>query len=121
MRRAPPRDRSSWTNGARLRVTGIGLFVFACGFAKPFTLEVLGRVYGAEVILPMAAIAGAALGGARLFRDRVFWVLFIALAGLLLGYVVSDLLAATSSDLYLKGWGRALFLISDFLALAIVV
>jgi len=101
-------------------VTFVGLVVFACGLAEPITVEILGRVYCAELLLPAAALVAVALGGAKLFRDRVFWILFLALLGMLLGYVVSDMFADTSSEHYLKGWGRVLFLISDFLALAIV-
>jgi hypothetical protein len=103
----------------RMRATGIGLFSFLCGALQPLTLNLVGEIYAVELLLPVVGlVAMFTRGGDGVFRERLFWTFLLAIAVTLAGYVLSDLIRETRPDQYLRGWGRILLLITDFIALS---
>jgi hypothetical protein len=106
----------------KLKVTAAGLLVFACGLSATYAVEIVGRVYLAELVLPLVGLIVALTGRPKsLTALREFWIICAALLAMLAGYVLSDLIAGTPEAQSLKGLGRVLFVITDFLALAFIV
>ncbi len=106
----------------RFKVTGLALLVLACGMSATYAVEIVGRVYLAEILLPIVAVAAAMTGRLQgLWRQREFRILMLALMAMLCGYVASDLVADTPQARYLRGWGRVMFVVTDFLSLAVIV
>ena len=106
----------------KFKVTGTGLLVFACGLSATYAVEIVGRVYLAELVLPLIGLIVALTarpGG--LTASREFWLIVLALLAMLGGYLLSDLIANTPEAQSLKGLGRVLFVITDFVALAYIV
>ncbi len=107
------------TRQQSVRLTGIGLFAFLCGALQPLTLNLIGEIYAAELLLPVVGlVAMFARGGDSVFRERLFWAILLAVAVTLAGYVLSDFIRETRPDQYLRGWGRILLLITDFIGLS---
>jgi hypothetical protein len=111
----PRRSPGNAVGRSPIRLTGIGLLVFLCGALQPLTLNLVGEIYAAELLLPVAGlVAMFARDGDRAFRERLFWRFLLAIAVTLAGYVLSDLVRETRPDQYLRGWGRILILVTDF-------
>ena len=105
-----------------IRVTGIGLVVFLCGALQPLTLNLVGEIYAAEVLLPIVGIVAMFAGGGNsVLRERLFRAFLLAIVVTLAGYMLSDLIHETRSDQYLRGWGRILLLTTDFVALTVLL
>lgn len=105
----------------RVRVTAGSLFVFVCGALNPLTLNLVGEIYATEIMLPIAALAALIVGGGnRAFSEKLFWVLVLAAGITLGGYVLSDLIQESRPDQYIRGWGRVVLLMTDFVALATI-
>ncbi len=101
-----------------VRFTVIGLLAFLCGVFQPLTLTLVGEVYAVELLLPIAALGAVfARTGNAVFRERMLWLLLLALGVTLAGYVMSDFIRDTRPEQYLRGWGRILLLVTDFVAL----
>lgn len=97
-------------------------FALLTGASEAFTVELLGRVYLIELLLPLLALVLLATRSTRLlWTSRVFWTLVAMLLVLLAGYMISDMVRETLPQQYLRGWGRALFVLSNLVALAILV
>lgn len=80
---------------------------FGCGFSAAFGIDLLGELFVSEILLPVAAMMLLATNyPAGLFANRTFRILMIAIVLMFLGYVLSDIVAGTPRDLYLRGWGR---------------
>jgi hypothetical protein len=76
----------------------------------------------AELLLPILGLAALSQRGAQgVLRDRAFLSLFGALLLTLAGYVASDLAAQSSAEQYLRGWGRTALVLTDFVALALLI
>ncbi len=102
----------------QIRLTGIGLFALFCGALQPLTLNLVGEIYAVELLLPVAGLAAlASRSGNAVFRERMFWSLLLAAGVMLAGYVISDFIRDTRPDQYLRGWGRILILVTDFVFL----
>jgi hypothetical protein len=56
-----------------------------------------------------------------LLEDRSFRSLLLAALVTLAGYILSDLVQGSRPDQYLRGWGRVLLVILDFLCLSVLV
>ncbi len=105
----------------RVSVTAGSLLVFVCGALNPLTLNLVGEIYATEILLPLAALATIILGGGnRVLREKMFWVLLLAAGVTFGGYVLSDLVQDSRPDQYLRGWGRVVLLMTDFVALTII-
>jgi len=95
--------------------------VFLAGLLAPVKLNMLGEIYLVEVLLPAVAMPALFSRAARdLLRSRAFRQLLWAAALTLAGYVLSDIFRGTRPDQYLRGWGRVLLVVSDFLCLALL-
>jgi len=95
--------------------------VFLAGLLAPVKLNVLGEIYLVEVLLPAVAMpALLSRAGRDLLRSRAFRHLLWGAALTLAGYVLSDVFRGTRPDQYLRGWGRVLLVMSDFLCLALL-
>lgn len=98
-----------------------GGLAFIAGAASPFSLELLGELFWSELLLPVfALIALTRSWPSATFRDSAFRALMLASALTLAGYMVSDLVAGTESDQYLRGWSRVLVLLSNTVSLAVL-
>jgi O-antigen ligase len=105
-----------------VRPAGIGLLAFCCGALQSLTVNLVGEIYAAELLLPLIGFAAlCARNGDAVFRERVFWSLILALGVTLCGYVISDFVRDTRPDQYLRGWGRVLLLATDFAALCMLL
>jgi len=103
-----------------LRPTPLGLGAFICGAGGFFPLNLVGEIYLAELLLPLAVALTGGRAMVAVWRIRAFRALFIGGLITLVGYVVSDLVQGTRPDQYLRGWGRMVVLLLDFWALATI-
>ena len=114
---------SQWSAVAprSLRPTASAVLVFACGIAAPVILNVVGEMYGSELLLPVVALLlHFRPSGDRSLREPAFAVLLGAAMVTLAGYVMSDLVQGTRPDQFMRGWGRIGLIISDFVAMAAI-
>jgi hypothetical protein len=106
----------------RLRVTVLALMAFAVGATQAIKVNVIGEAALAELLLPVAAVvASISSEGRRLLRTGVFWLLLVAMAVTLTGYVISDLVHESAEAQYLRGWGRIALVMADFVGLCLLV
>jgi O-antigen ligase len=104
------------------RVTFIGMLCFVVGSLQFMKINVGGELFGAEIALPIAALAALmSRKELQLFSSQPLRVLLACLALTLLGYVISDLAAGTPSEFYIKGWGRIAVLTIDVVCLVIIL
>lgn len=104
------------------RLTGMALMTLLSGLTAPIKLNFVGDIYVAELLLPLVAIF--AIGQrpeSRILDGKEFRWLLSALLITLAGYVLSDIVQGSRPDQFLRGWGRVLLVILDFLCLAVVV
>jgi len=95
--------------------------VFLAGLLAPVKLNVLGEIYLVEVLLPVVAAPALFSRATRdLMRSRAFRQLMWGAVLTLAGYVLSDIFRGTRPDQFLRGWGRVLLVVSDFLCLALL-
>ncbi|MDD5578212.1 MAG: O-antigen ligase family protein [Methylobacter sp.] len=108
-------------NPDKLNITFFSLFVFICGLPSQYILNLMGELYVAELLLPILAVM-LLLSGKTIpvLKQPIFWGFSLAWMSMMMGYIISDLVAGTSPSNYLRAWGRNVVLLSDFLALAIL-
>ncbi len=95
--------------------------VFALGVLLAVELNLLGRLFGGELLLAAAAV----LGMAENLHNRRFWNKnFTLLAGLfllsLLAYVCSDLIRSNNRNNALRGWAREIFTLFDMIGFYVI-
>jgi hypothetical protein len=106
---------------SQISVTLIGLLAFACGATNNILFNVIGEIYAAELILVLIAlILLLTRGSGGVLNARIFWGFLLMGLVTLIGYMISDLIVGTEQLQYLRGWGRVVLLISDFVALMIL-
>ena len=105
----------------KIRLTFLSFLVFAVGIPSTQTLNLVGELYVTELLLPLLAVGVLIFGRSQVLREKVFWQFVIACFVMMLGYIISDLVAGTDSSRYLRAWGRNLLLFTDLIALAIIV
>lgn len=107
---------------AKIRVSAIAILVLVCGALTPIKLNLIGEIFASELMLPLVALAVRfSPGGDRGLRDRMFATLLVASFLSMGGYVLSDLVQGTRPDQFLRGWGRVGLVVSDFIALAVII
>lgn len=107
---------------AKIRVSAIAILVLVCGALTPIKLNLIGEIFASELLLPLVALAVRfSPGGDRGLRDRLFATLLVASFASMGGYVLSDLVQGTRPDQFLRGWGRVGLIVSDFIALAVII
>ena len=105
----------------RIRLTATGGLALLCGALNPLTINLLGEVYLAELLLPLVAVAALfGRGGDSVFRERLFWTFLLTFAVTMTGYVLSDLVRDTRPDQYVRGWGRIVLVAADFVGMSIL-
>src|SRR5262249_11535717 len=106
----------------RLVPGGLAIAAFAVGLTYTIKVSVIGEAALAELLLPVLGLAALSQRGAQgVLRDRAFLSLLGALLVTLAGYVASDLAAQSSAEQFLRGWGRTLLVLTDFVALALLI
>src|ERR1700741_3510781 len=106
----------------RIRVTALGVLSFLVGITASYKVILLGELYLAELLLPLAG--GAALftrGATSILRVPLFRTLLSAMLVTFAGYVLSDLVRGSSADQYLRGWARVAVLATNFVSLCLLV
>lgn len=99
------------------RFSVCSLLVFATGATAPVMLNVVGELFMVELLLPMVAFALLLfVGGWRVLNQRPFLTMLAAFYVMLIGYVLSDIVTGSRPDQYLRGWGRVLLTISNFVS-----
>lgn len=105
----------------RVKFTLFGFFVFLVALPSTYTLNLVGELFLTELLLPILALLVIVLGKSKIFSEKLFWYFFFAGISMMIGYMISDLVAGTSSEKYLRAWGRNFLLFIDFISLAIIV
>ncbi|MCQ8119700.1 O-antigen ligase family protein [Methylomonas rosea] len=104
---------------------GFGFFeilAFFCGLPYFYTINVFGELYATELLLPVTAVILVFFRGERtVFKEKLFWMFLFSIIMMIVGYMVSDLMAGTSKSNYIRAWGRNIILLSDFISLSIIV
>ncbi|ANE53882.1 O-antigen ligase family protein [Methylomonas sp. DH-1] len=120
--RAKPLDREAGIKPDKMGFGFFELFAFFCGIPYFYTINLFGELYATELLLPIMALLLVLFRGERtIFREKLFWLFFFSILMMIIGYMISDLMAGTSKANYIRAWGRNLVLMSDFISLAIVV
>lgn len=105
----------------KISITFLGLFSFVCGLPSVYTINLMGELYATEVILPILTIIVLFSGKEkRIFQEKIFWIFALSIAVMIIGYIISDLVAGTSQFNYLRAWGRNAILFSDIICLSII-
>src|SRR5262245_41213390 len=106
---------------SRIRITGLAVLAFVVGATSRYKLYLLGELYLAELLLPLAGLAACFAGGAAILRVPLFRTLLGAMAVSLAGYVLSDLMRGSEPAQYLRGWARTLVLATNFVSLCLLI
>jgi O-antigen ligase len=95
-------------------------FLFAVGAAGVYSLNLVGALPGDEVLI-LAALPFLLLTRARRAFPRQYLWFYLLAAGWLLGTLIADVHAGTPMPSRMKGTARVVFLILDFIALAVMI
>lgn len=106
----------------RLVPSGLAIASFAVGLTYTIKVSLVGEAALAELLLPLLGLAALTQRGAQgVLTNRTFLALCGALLLTLAGYIVSDLVADSSAEQFLRGWGRVALVMSNFIALALLI
>jgi len=96
----------------------ISFVVGLLGFLK---VQIVGELYVAELLLPLAAVVAVTTRAQEEFlRTPLFRVLVASILLMVAGYVGSDFIRGTPTDAAMRGWGRAVLVGTNFIALAAI-
>ena len=105
----------------KINISFLGLLSFLCGLPSFYTINLMGELYATEVILPILTIVLLLSGKEkRIFKEKIFWAFVFSTVVMIIGYIISDLIAGTSQFNYLRAWGRNAVLLSDIVCLCII-
>lgn len=105
----------------KLNITFFSLFAFICGLPFKYVLNLIGELYATELLLPILAVMLLFSGKAiHVIKQPIFWSISLACLVMMMGYIISDLVAGTSPSNYLRAWGRNAVLLSDLLAMTMI-
>lgn len=103
----------------RIVPTAFGIGSFLVGATAFYTIELMGEIRLAELLLPALGLAALCTReGRAIFAERAFRWLAIALVVTLAGYMLTDWVRESRPDQYLRGWGRVGITLIDFIMLA---
>jgi hypothetical protein len=101
--------------------TVLGVLLLGCGYVSQIFIAGIGQLYWAETVLPaLALVLVLNRWPTELFGSMRFRVLALSLFLMLIGYMVSDVVAGTTAENYLRGWLRVLVLATDAISLIII-
>lgn len=105
-----------------MRLHWLSVSTFIVGLTQTIKLSLVGEAVLAELLLPVLGLLALSQPQARaVFRHGTFLKLLAAMLLTLCGYVLSDLMAGSSPEQYLRGWGRVLLVLTGFVSLAAVI
>lgn len=100
----------------------LALACAVCGLLLQVKVVLVGELYAGEILLlATAALTVLVCGVGRRVVPWFPWAFAAAGFLMLLGYVIADLVAATTPAQYLRGWARTVLFGLDFLALILLV
>jgi O-antigen ligase len=107
---------ASKENSSRL----IGILIFVCGFFSWHKLIFVGEVFTVELAIVPLALVIYVFRKAPLQVDGKLFIKYVGyLILMLVGYMLSDLIGQTPTNLYMRGWGRVILLVTDFIAITV--
>ena len=104
----------------KIRLTFFSVLVFIAGFASKQVINLVGELYLVELLLPLLAFMVLLSGKSSISSEKIFWKFVVLCVFLIIGYMISDLVAGTDSTKYLRAWGRNFILLSNIVSLAII-
>ncbi len=104
----------------KIRITFLSIIIFFAGIPSAQNIQLVGELYITELLLPLIAIGVVFLGKSRVFGEKIFWKFFAVCVCMLVGYIVSDIIAGTDSSRYFRAWGRNFVLFTNIVSLAII-
>ena len=107
-------------NNDKIRLTFLSFLSFAAGLPSSYSLELVGQIFLAEILIIPLALILFFFGKSRIGKVKLFHAFAITGIIMIIGYILSDLVAGTESSKYLRAWGRNLFLLTDLIALAVI-
>jgi|CXWL01.1.fsa_nt_gi hypothetical protein len=114
-------EKDKYVATDKISITFLGLLSFICGLPSLYTLNLMGELYATEVILPVFTIILLLSGKEKhIFQEKIFWAFVLSTVVMIIGYIISDLVAGTSQFNYLRAWGRNTILFSDIVCLSII-
>lgn len=116
----PPVEEKSPAD-EKIQFNLLSFIVFLLAVPSTYILKIGGELYLTELLLPVVAIALVLLGKTKIFRVKIFWQFVAACIIMMIGFIVTDLVAGTDPSKYVRAWGRNFLLFSDLVSLAIIV
>jgi hypothetical protein len=105
----------------KINISFFGLLAFLCGLPILYTINLMGELYGTEVLLPIFTIILLFSNKEkRIFQEKIFWMFVLSIVVMMIGYIISDIVAGTSAHNYLRGWGRNAIFTLDAISLSII-
>lgn len=94
---------------------------FLCGSISWHKLNLVGELYSTEIAVIICAVIVFISKKQHLQIDTDLFKKYLIFGLLLLvGYIVSDLINQTPENMYMRGWGRVLLLLTDLVAITII-
>lgn len=102
-------------------MTMLSVLAFFCGVAHPYVINVVGEVFLTELLLIPLSIGVFLFGkNQSILKQRILILIVFSALISLAGYMLTDLYLGTPPERYLRGWGRVVFMVSDFVALSLL-
>jgi hypothetical protein len=96
--------------------------VACCGALSQISVKIIGELpIGEPLFLIVALVLFLFRGTGPNFSPSLYWALFVTGMAMVIGYVVSDLIAVTGPAQYLRGWARVFMLLADCIAIQVVL
>ena len=115
-----PRIESDRSGPAHLYFAALA--VAACGALSQLSVKMIGDMpVGEPLFLVVATIFFLLRGTGPNFSPSLFWMFFVTGMMMVVGYVISDLVAVTGPSQYLRGWARVFMMVADCIAVQVVV
>jgi len=114
-------ENSNITNSKGKNLTFFGFLAFSVGLPSTQVINLIGELYVTEILLVSLAFMLLFVGGGRVFGLRLFRLFLVCGTLMIVGYVLSDIVAGTSVFNNLRAFGRNAILLSSIIALAIMV
>ena len=109
------------TQEDKLSLNFLSFLMLLCGVCINVTINVVGELYLSELIATILAISLIIkYGDQGLFNNTLFKVVIGLGFSSLAGYMISDVVAGTSPDQYLKGWARIIMLIVNCITIMVI-
>jgi len=105
----------------KITLTFFSFLSFVVGIPSTQVINLVGELYVTELLLVPLAFMLFFYGGASIFKVRLLKAFIIVGICMIIGYLSSDIVAGTSSSNNLRAFGRNILLLSNIIALAIML